>query len=79
LAVTPGATGSQTYTLTCSGAGSTSVVANVILTVNAPAAASAPSHGGGGSLGFDTALGLAILLAWRSGRKWNAERRAAKL
>ncbi len=75
LAVTPAATGSQTYTLTCSGAGSTSIVADVVLTVNAPAA-SGPSHGGGGSLGFDTAFGLFILLAWRSGRKWNVDRRA---
>jgi hypothetical protein len=69
LAVTPGATGTQTYTLTCSAAGSTSTVADVTLTVNAPAAASGSGHSGGGSLGIGSLLGLAFLLAWRSGRK----------
>jgi hypothetical protein len=67
--VTPGATGTQTYGLTCSGAGSTSITADASVTVNAPAAASSPSQSGGGTLGVGTVLGLAFLLAWRSGRK----------
>lgn len=78
LAVTPSATGPQTYTLTCSAAGSTGVSASAILTVNAPAAAPATgsSHGGGGSLGIGTVLGLALLLAWRSGKRLNPARPA---
>jgi hypothetical protein len=73
LAVMPSGTGTQTYTLTCSAAGETSISANVVLTVNAPGAASGASHGGGGSLEIGTILGLAFLLAWRSKRKFNPE------
>ena len=69
VVVTPTATGTQTYTLSCSAAGSTHTTGDVILTVNAPAAASGSGHGGGGSVGIGTVLGLAFLLAWRTGRK----------
>jgi uncharacterized repeat protein (TIGR03803 family) len=69
-AVTPAAAGTATYTLTCSGSGG-SASASATVTVQA-AAAVAPSQtnlsgrAGGGSLGWTSLLGLALLVVLRA-------------
>jgi hypothetical protein len=66
--LTPSATGTDTYSLTCANAAGASPVATATLTVLAPVDTPAPSSHGGGGLDGAGLAGLAALLAARAYR-----------
>jgi Beta-propeller repeat/OmpA-like transmembrane domain len=74
LIVTPTAAGTPSYTLSCSGSGSTSAMSVVSETVNAPLTTVTVLSGkaGGGSLGLWSVLGLGLLVAWRLRQVWRS-------
>jgi uncharacterized repeat protein (TIGR03803 family) len=67
---TPSATGTATYTMVCSGAGSPAATSSAIATVQAaagtPTETNLSGRAGGGSLGWSSLLGLALLVALRA-------------